>query len=495
MKKPTNAEVIEITKQEYIEMLVADYVPTEGVTISLKKKFDTACWYFNRKFKKHFIYFGDKAMDMVVKKSKLGTEYFVKTLLHHEMAHACFTSRDHKGLQAWLKENGVPFTLYNLFEDARIEYLWRVKTGREFKSDEFINIPDINKDSNANTMFFVYLRKDGKHRSRLAKMKRVREYYERIVDCATSEDMRPIMLEWMKEFPETKEELDDLKSQGFLDDDLEDNSELEDGGAKAQKLDENSEDIAGEKSEYKDEFSERDEVEELSNIDYDYSTADTACIYNKGREYEFNKDLGNKLLPIMEKIFKSKKRKICQSNPTNRVNIRNYMNSRFDKMYRKKAVEAKAKMKINLIIDCSGSMEGKPIEHARTLAYMLSCFARKGVVDGNIILTGAEERSHQTMTLKLPLSDEEISHIYAYGDAEGIAGTVNLTKKLLKHADYNFCFTDGNISDNPLSNTKGLNLLGMYVGRDGYDTLSKWFELYLSRETLEDLVQKLIIKL
>jgi hypothetical protein len=140
-------------------------------------------------------------------------------------------------------------------------------------------------------------------------------------------------------------------------------------------------------------------------------------------------------------------------------------------------------------------MEGKPIEHARTLAYMLSCFARKGVVDGNIILTGAEERSHQTMTLKLPLSDEEISHIYAYGDAEGIAGTVNLTKKLLKHADYNFCFTDGNISDNPLSNTKGLNLLGMYVGRDGYDTLSKWFELYLSRETLEDLVQKLIIKL
>jgi len=495
MKKPTIEEVIEITKNEYIDMLVLDYVPMEGVTISLKKNFDTACWYFNHKFEKHFIYFGDKAMNMVVKESKLGTEYFVKTLLHHEMAHACYTTRDHKGLRKWLSTNKVPFSLYNLFEDARIEYLWRLKTGREFRSDEFINIPEIDKDSNATQMFFVYLRKDGKHRSRLAKMKRVREYYERIVECATSEDMYPIMLEWMKEFPETENELDDLKSQGFLDDDLEDNNELEDGDSIAKEFDEDSEDIAGEKSGYKDEFSETKEAEALSNIDYEFSTKSTERIYSEHNHFSFDKSLGDKLLPIMEKIFKAKKRKINQSNPTNRVNVRNYMNSRFDKMYRKKTLEVKAKMKINLIIDCSGSMEGSPIQNARVLAYMLSCFARKNLVDGNIILTGARGASHQTMTLKLPLSDEEISHIYAYGDAEGIAGTVELSKKLLKQADYNFCFTDGNITDNPLSNTKGLNLLGMYVGKDGYDTLSKWFELYLARETLDDLVQKLIIKL
>jgi hypothetical protein len=147
------------------------------------------------------------------------------------------------------------------------------------------------------------------------------------------------------------------------------------------------------------------------------------------------------------------------------------------------------------MIDCSGSMSGSPIKNARTLAYMLSKFAEKGLVEGNVILTGVDGKRHESMTFKMPMSEKEISSIIASGSAEGIAPTIKFTRSLLQKADYNFCFTDGCISDTPLTDTKGLNLLAMYVGDTNSQTLSKWFEQFISRETLEELVQKLIIKL
>lgn len=44
-----------------------------------------------------------------------------KNVFRHELGHALFTPRDPKNLIK-LKEEGIPFPLYNLFEDCRIEY-------------------------------------------------------------------------------------------------------------------------------------------------------------------------------------------------------------------------------------------------------------------------------------------------------------------------------------------------------------------------------------
>lgn len=491
----------QIIKSEHLDMLVDGTIPKEPLHIGIKKNFETACWSYNLKAQKHSIYIGDKALDKVTKKGKLGIEYYLGSLLHHEMSHALNTHRDIGEISKWCNKNKVPFSLFNFFEDARIEYLWRVDTDRDFNWTQYEDLPEVDEDSNATTLIFVYIQKEGRFVSPLPKLKRVREYYDKILDCPTSTDLYPILLEWIEEFPETQDDLDQLSEDGFLGDssnplssgDLSTTAEMQCSSEASEKMDEDVEDVIG-KSPYNEENSNVELVEELTEVDYDFTSGNTYNIFDENYDGYYNKKQAEKLMPLMQRIFKGKKRKISQSNPSNRLNVRSFTQKRFDKLYKKKMSISKGKKTINLIIDCSGSMCGDPITDARTFCYMINEFAKKGFVQGHLILTGADCSTHQTMTFKFPLKDEDIGHIIADGSAEGLAGTISKTKKLMKKADWNFCITDGNITDNAID-SKGLHLFGMYVGDSDYCNLSKWFEHYLARNTLEELIQKLIIKL
>ncbi len=485
----------QLIKDEHIEMVINDLIPIEPIHISIKKNFDTACWSFNEKSKKHSIYVGDKILEKVVNKGKKGIEYYATSYLHHEMSHALHTLRDLKFVNDWLSKEKIPFSLFNLFEDARIEYLWRVKADRLFNWADYEKLPEINEDSNATNLLFVYIQKEGKIRSEIEKMKRVKEYYSEILECNETIELFPILKRWIEEFPETKEDLDQLAKDGYLskDGDLATTVELQSSESAAEKMDEDSEDVIG-KSPYKDEDNDVDLVEELTEIEYDYSTSYTDSIFDSSHSYEYDKNQASKLMPSMQKIFKQKNKKISQSNATNRLNTKNFLNSRFDKLYKKKIVETKGKKKINLMIDCSGSMGGGPIQNARTFTYILNEFAKKSYLEGYIILTGGDSSRHQCMTMKLPINSNDIEHIIANSGAEGLRRTIEKTNDIIKKSDWTFVMTDGNITDNAV-NTKGLPLFGMYVGNPDTCNLSKWFNKYIARETLEELIQVLINKL
>lgn len=490
-----------LIKDEHIEMLINDLVPEEPMFIGIKRNFDTACWSFNKKANKHTIYVGDKILDKVKKIGKLGIDYYAISYLHHEMSHAIHTDRDMVSLNEWLQKNKIPFSLFNIFEDARIEYLWRDKHDRLFKWIDYEDVPELDDDSNATSILFVYIQYEGKFRSSLSKLKRVKEYYDKIIDCKYTTDLYPIMIEWMKEFPETQEDLDQLAKDGFIGNgstplssgDLSASVEMQSNSAAAEEMDEDTEEVVG-KSPYNDEDNPVELVEELSNIEYDYTTNNTDYIFEPSNTYHYDKTEALKLIPIMEKIFKAKNRKISQADPTNKLNIRSFTASRFDKLYKKKITKSKGKKKINLMIDCSGSMGGNPIQHARTFCYMLNVFAQKKFLDGYVILTGADSYSHQTMTFKLPMKEADIGSIIADGNAEGLKGTIDKTRSLIKNSDYTFVITDGNITDNAVD-TKGLNLFGMYVGNPEECDLSKWFSKYIARDNLAELIQKLVIQL
>jgi hypothetical protein len=491
----------EIIKDEHIEMLVNDLVPDEPMNISIKKNFNTACWSFNQKSQRHSIYIGDKILDSLKQIGKLGTEYYITSFLHHEMSHALNTTRDMVELNEWLKKHKVPFSLFNFFEDARIEYLWRLKTDRMFNWADYEELPEISEDSNATSLLFVYIQKEGKIRSTITKMQRVREYYEQIIECENTFDLYPIMLEWMKEFPETQEDLDQLEKDGFLDNsnpmtsgDLSTTVQMQSSEESAKEMDEDSEDVVG-KSPYKDEDNEVELYEQPSEIEYDYTTSNTDTLFDENSSYDYDEEKALKLIPQMQKIFKAKKRRISQSNPTNRINIRSFTNKRFDKLYKKKCIEAKAKKRINLMIDCSGSMGGNPIQNARTFCRMLNEFALRGFIEGHVILTGGDSGAHQCMTFKFPMNINDIASIIADGGAEGLKGTIDKTKHLIKNSDWTFVLTDGNISDNAIDNSKGLNLFGMYVGNPEKCNLSKWFSKYIARETIDELIQSLVKKI
>lgn len=485
----------QIIKDEHIAMLVNGHMPEEPLHISIKKNFDTACWSFNEKTNKHSIYVGDKILEKVSKTGKLGIEYYAASYQHHEMSHALHTLRDMKLINEWLKKEKIPFSLFNLFEDARIEYLWRVRTDRMFKWADYEELPEVSEDSNATNLMFVYIQKEGKYRSDIEKMQRVREYYSEILDCTETIELFPILKRWMEEFPETKEDLEQLEKDGFLstEGDLSTSVKLQSSEKAAEEMDKDSEDVVG-KSPYKDEDNKVELVEELTEIEYDYSTKYHNKIYDESNSFEFDRSKAKKLIPLMQKIFKEKKKKFNQSNATNRINGKNFLNGRFDKLYKKKVVETKDKKKINLIIDCSGSMSGSPIQNARTFCYIINEFAKKGYLEGHLILTGGDSSMHQTMSMKFPMNSNDIEHIIANSGAECLKGTIDMTKKLIKDSDWTFVFTDGNITDNEI-NTKGLPLFGIYVGEPESCNLSKWFGKYLARQSLDELIQVLINKL
>lgn len=484
-------ELKQIIKNEHIEMLVNGLVPKEPIHISIKRDFDTACWNFNEQLNKHSIYVGENILKSAVRVGTEGIEYYATSYLHHEMSHSLYTFRDLKFLNEMLKRDKIPFKLLNLFEDARIENIWREKTHRLFKWAEYEELPTINEDSTATYLLFVLIQNEGEFDCEIEKLLKVKEYYSMILECKETMELYSILLDWIEEFPETDEDLEQMEKDGYLsNNDLSISVKLQSDKKVAEQMDENTEDVIG-SSPYK---SKNENVEVFSNIEYDYSTTLTDSIFDESYSYEFEKSLGNKLIPIMQKIFKKKQKKISQSNATNKLNTRNFLNSRFDKLYKKKIVESKDKKRINLMIDCSGSMNGSPIKNARTFCYILNEFAKNGYIDGYLILTGGNSNIHQCLTMKFPINNNDISHIIAKSGAEGLERTIHKTKKLIVNSDWTFVLTDGNITDNAIK-TKDLPLFGMYVGDPESCNLSKWFSKYIARNTLDELIQVLINKL
>ena len=73
----------------------------------------------------------DAPAALLKKEHKRQEMQFVKSVHNHEVAHALYTSRDFKGVNQMCKDNDLSFMDFNLFEDARIEGIFRQR--RPFK--------------------------------------------------------------------------------------------------------------------------------------------------------------------------------------------------------------------------------------------------------------------------------------------------------------------------------------------------------------------------
>lgn len=117
------------TLRELQFFTVFDLDSDETYEIRLHPTFPTACWRWDKKEQKHKIIIG--LGNGLEEKFKKHPEYMM-SFGFHELSHSLYTERDMKKINEVLREEGIPFQLYNLFEDARIEYLWREKFGRKF---------------------------------------------------------------------------------------------------------------------------------------------------------------------------------------------------------------------------------------------------------------------------------------------------------------------------------------------------------------------------
>lgn len=116
-------KIKEILKKAKTDAFFMDMLPKEQVDIEISAAVETACWSF---IPPHRIVVGN-----VTHNSKRSDNY-IQSLLWHELSHARWTERDFEKKKRVLMDKKVPFKLYNLFEDARIEHLFREETGKKF---------------------------------------------------------------------------------------------------------------------------------------------------------------------------------------------------------------------------------------------------------------------------------------------------------------------------------------------------------------------------
>ena len=480
-------------KQGYRYALVNGLLDDKPTSVSLKNSFDTACWSFVKG--KHEIYVGDGILKRVKQKVE-DVVYYIQSYLFHEFSHSCHTEKNLSSVSEWCNKNKVPFQLLNLFEDARIEHLWRETTERKFKWLDWEEL-ELKADEKPTGILFAIIQSELEYEiTSLPKGDRVMEYYNRIISCDTTIELYPILLEWMEEFPETQQEIEEMKQKGQLGDgetggDLELSEAMQSDVKVAEAMAQDTKNVAGvapapaEKKEEK----EKEMVE--------FSTTSHGEIYREGFGGSFDKKLVEKYLPQFEKLFVDKKKMVASQSPSKKLNIRAIAVGKTDKLYRKEQSTEAGNKVVNLIVDCSGSMHGSPIKDARTLVFLINSLALKNRVSGNLVLTGANGRTGQTMTFKLPVSEAIIGNIVADGSAENIKGTIEKIKPLMKKVDWNFVFTDGRITDGEIDkkvlNRQGVYTFGMYSGKES--NLEKWFDKNIARETMKELMDELVRKL
>lgn len=118
-----NENIKSLLNQTKCDAFLMGFLPSEKVNIEISAAVETACWSF---IPPHRIVVGNE------KYNSKRSDNFVQSLLWHELSHAKWTERDYKKVSKELYTCKVPFKLYNLFEDARIEHLFRKETGKKF---------------------------------------------------------------------------------------------------------------------------------------------------------------------------------------------------------------------------------------------------------------------------------------------------------------------------------------------------------------------------
>lgn len=451
--------------REHVRVTLSDYAPEGPQVIRIRKNFGTACWSWTPP---HSIYIGDGILKnphvMPGLSKKEQAEYF-QSFYRHEVGHARFTEKDLKAVSEDLKKLKCPFSLLNLFEDARIEHLMRADFGPfnwlKFEKPE----KKIRTSSNiaATTIFFAIIQAEGDEQLVEESIKlhvdylEVLEFYQRALEVASTKELYPMLVEWIQRFGVPPEDKNSDLAQGAA---------IQADPSLKEKIDADA---------YKGQTPQDDD------------SADPSIAPNLTEMQE-----ASKVAEALYPLFKKKVGRVGSQTPARaRFSARHEIVGRAP--FRKKEVLSKARKTVELFIDCSGSMEGTPIHNARILGAALSLLAESGHVKGNATLCGV----FPLRTYSLPLTASQLKSIQAVSPVEGLEPALKQRLKSCTDADLVLLFTDGRITDVPINkanlHARGIYTWGLYVG-DYTDTseLFRYFDKVACRSSIAGLVDAII---
>lgn len=463
----------------------------------------TACWSFRGKDPGvHLIHF----CLTLFKRILPGADWkeYLAAYAHHELLHACLTNRNLNATSVKLASAGVPFTEYNLFEDARIECLGRQKFGFPMAWAKFEAIAPA---SGPRHYFLNLIQNGGTHSADLVTAKvasepwieRVRDYYfTKAIQAHDFDDMVALLQDWVREFapPSSKDKNKtyrhgDIESGMLLQspdfDALCDLASIQSGDREkpAYLPVETAGPTPGQIKAVP--FGENSDAEVLSSL----------------AVRTLNHELGKQAAERLSSLLAPSHRRERSVYASKRISPRAFASGRPD-FYRRSVDAAKIRpIKIAFFIDCSGSMEGTGvdgipvIDGGISIAMGLNILARRGLVSGQVILHKGDHTQALCSAHSLPLPDDFFARIPSDGHWEGLEPAFKRTMALTRSADYVFCYTDGNICDEPVDvaalSKRGVSPIGLYCGpHDKVAELKKWFSRVIVRDTVMDLLEALV---
>lgn len=189
--------------------------------------------------------------------------------------------------------------------------------------------------------------------------------------------------------------------------------------------------------------------------------------------------------------------------PAKRLNMRAIITESSDNEYITHHGAEGKDIKINIVVDRSGSMSGRPTKESNILIAALNNLAFEyDELDISIMLstTGSYYR------YELPVDNVNSEQLWVFdgtGDAEGLSRTIEHNWDRIKEGDVNLCYTDGSIYDEALDKAKmksqEVEFVGMYVNKSftaedimkHYEKNKKYFTHTIIRKDMKALVNEL----
>ena len=193
--------------------------------------------------------------------------------------------------------------------------------------------------------------------------------------------------------------------------------------------------------------------------------------------------------------------------PSKRLNMRAIITETSEKEYITRKGEEGMNIKINLIVDRSGSMHGQPTRESNILINALNNLAFE-FPELDVSIMFSESRNY--FVFGLPVDNVDSRQLWKFsstGDAEGLSRTINANWKRVKEAHLNFVYTDGSIYDEAIDKSyyksQEVDLIGLYVNSDfstddifkHYEKNKKYFTETIVRDNMVSLMNEVATKI
>lgn len=475
----------------------------EPMRVQVKSGLETACWAYVPGAG-HRIFIGDGVLEKALPSlSADRLREYVALFVHHERAHAMLTERCSAKTAAMLATHAVPFPLYNLVEDARIEYAYSRAGAFSFNWSEYEAISGLPHDQGpvslgcvVSSMFFnliqccgdapfvqsLYPGVDGRA------FNDALGFYTAATLAKNSAGAIAVAADILAKYP-------DANPKGSRCS-LELGASLQgpDGLALLEQFERDAIDTKPARG---------SGVQPGAGGSVGFAGAQ---LLSDGAQRHLNHTVISQLATHLHKLSVRKRPlRGTSDSPAARVSVRHALRGQA-RWISPEPEKLPARVRTLFVaIDVSGSMEGSPLDAASYLVAALSEAARRGLVRGDVVLstTGDTTDGCLWQHKPLPWTIEEAQRIESHS-AEGLEATLRQHEALVMRADAVLVITDGNIAGARIPHARyrrlGKTVIGAYVNDHHADMeevaegMGQHFSRVLIRNSVQSLVAALVLE-